>query len=128
MSRTTPTWLARLVLAIYLAVVPFQGIAATIEALVCHEEAAAGAAQGSNEHAHSPATQDAHGPVAAGDTSDGDSGDAAYGGHLCCQLVVAALPSRAALREPQEFSVLPSSPDVFLYVTFLQRFQRPPLA
>ena len=128
MSRTTPTWLARLVLAIYLAVVPFQGIAATIEALVCHEEAAAGAAQGSNDHAHSPATQDAHGPVAAGDASDGDSTDAAYGGHVCCQLVVAALPSRAASAQPPASSSPPSSPNVSRYAAFLERWQRPPLA
>jgi hypothetical protein len=116
------------VLAIYLAVVPFQGIAATIEALVCHGEAAVGAADESKHPSRYPESQDQHGAVSVGDTADGDSSDPAPGGHLCCQLVGAALPSRASLTEPQNFSVLPSSPDVFPYVAFLERFQRPPLA
>jgi hypothetical protein len=128
MSRVTPTWLARLVLSIYLAVVPFQGITATVEVLLCHGEAVVGAADESKHHSQYPESQDQHGAVVAGDTADGDSSDAAPGGHLCCQIVGAALPSRAASTEPRKFSVLPTSPDVFLYVAFLERFQRPPLA
>jgi hypothetical protein len=127
MFRAPSTWLARLIVAIYLAVVPFQGTAATIEALACQSEATVGAAQDSKHHAQHPATQDEHGPTGLG-ASDGDSGDAAYDGHLCCQLVVAALPSRAASAASTAYSPLPSSPDVFHYVAFLERFQRPPLA
>ena len=128
MSRLDSTWLARFVLAVYLAVVPLQGIAGAIAALVCHSETAVAGAQSSNHHSQHPVPLHEPGSVAVGDVSNDDPAEAAYDGHLCCQLVVTALPSRATSIERPEFSPNPFSPDVFFYVTFLERFQRPPLA
>ena len=127
-SRFAPIWLTRLVLAVYLATVPLYGMAATVVALACQSEATVGAVQETHHHSQAPATSHEHvAPAEAADPAGHDVGDGASVGHLCCQVVVTALPSQASLVEPETYSPLPSSPGVFHYVTFLERFQRPPL-
>ena len=128
MSRVAPTWLAWVVVAMYLAATSSQAIAATVDAIACQAETAVGAAQASNHHLQMGAKPDKQGSMALGDTPERDASDTDSGGHLCCQLVVVALPSRAGSAEPRPLAFLPSTPDVSHYVTFLERFERPPLA
>jgi hypothetical protein len=132
-SRLSPIWLVRLVLAVYFATVPLYGMAATVAALACQPDLAVGVAEQSQHHpeethhaSQAPATSQGHVPQADADDSSGE-GDGGYLGHLCCQLVMTALPSQTSFVEPATYSPQPSSPDVFHYVTFLEHFQRPPL-
>ncbi len=128
MYRFAPIWLTRILLAVYLVAMPLDGIAATVAAFVCHSEVAVGAAQGAHDHSQAPATAHDHVPLAEPYAAGHESDDGAYDGHLCCQLVVAAIPSQVSSAGPQEHSPLHPSPGAFHYVIFLEHFQRPPLA
>src|SRR5689334_11671049 len=79
------SWTGKLVLALALAVMPLQGIAATLSALLCHGEAQAHASHAGEGHDHSPASGGSHGQHPA---DDGAGSGAPY--HLCCHFTVTA--------------------------------------
>ena len=80
----------RFVLAIALAVMPLQGIAATLTVLLCHGDAQVHemhAAGHHNHDDHASAHSDQHG-VSAQDENGAASNSASY--HLCCNLTASA--------------------------------------
>ena len=123
-----PPWIIKLVLAISFAVMPLQGIAQTVAALLCpptmHQEQQAGDSHhhdgGVNAHSHNAGDADLNAP---------DDGTSAKGhaDHSLCSIVVTGLPSSATSLPAREFAVLAATPDVVRYFTFLELPQRPPL-
>lgn len=110
-------WLKRLLLAAALAVMPLQGVAAAMSALVCHGDAQAHAA---HQSGHDPgARHDDHQDGGmTGDNSD----------HLCCHVTV-SVPSTVTL--PAALPDLPIRalvPDSLHDLFVPDQPQRPPLA
>jgi hypothetical protein len=118
-----PLWLKKLVLAAALAVMPLQGIAGGLSALLCHGDAQAHAAHAGDSHDHS-APHDSHHDKHSGD--NGGAGGSAY--HLCCHYTVSA-PSAVTLPVAlPDFPVRAYAPDPLHDLFVPDRPQRPPLA
>ena len=116
-------WLKTLVLAAALAVMPLQGVAATLSFLLCHGEAQAHETHGGQSHDHGTAAGSHH-DHQAGD--DGASGGVPY--HLCCHFAVTA-PVDVTLALPQQdFPPLAVAPEGLHHLFIPDRPQRPPLA
>ena len=117
-------WLKKLVLAAALAVMPLQGVAAAMAALVCHGDAQAHAMHESAMHENSG---NEHGAQHAGHDDDGGTtGYNAY--HLCCHYTVTA-PSAITLPAAlPAFPIRAFAPDPLHDLFFPDQPQRPPLA
>jgi len=115
-------WLKRLVLAAALAVMPLQGMAATLSFLLCHGEAQAHAshAGGNHDHASQPDSHHEH------PADDGAAGGTLY--HPCCHFTATAPASVLPAVTPMDFPVLAFSPDTLHDLFVPDRPQRPPLA
>lgn len=117
------SWRRRIVLLLILAVMPFQGVAATLAVLVCHGETQLHAVHEHAAHEHGSQHEGHHGSQ----QDDGGSKDG-LAFHLCCNLTV-TVPAIVTLP-----SVLPDSPvralapDTLHDLYFPDQPQRPPLA
>lgn len=113
------TWCRKLVLALAFAVMPLQGVAATLSVLLCHGEAPAPAMNDQDSHDHGA-------PHGNSQDEGGTTGDAPY--QLCYNITVSALPIMTLPTVVPEFSVRAFVPEP-LYDPFVpDRPQRPPLA
>jgi len=114
-------WLKKLVLAAALAVMPLQGIGATLSVLLCHGEALTHSAHaGGSDHAHHDGHPDKH----PGD--DGTAGSSVY--HLCCHYTVSAPAAVTVPVSLPDFPVRAYAPDPLHDLFVPDRPQRPPLA
>ena len=112
-------WCKKLVLLVALAVMPLQGVAATLSVLLCHGDAQAHATHDRSNHDHG-VSQD--GPQDEG----GTTGNSVH--HLCCN-VTASAPSILMLPVTQpDFPVRAYTPDPLHDLFIPDRPQRPPLA
>jgi len=116
------------VLVLAFAVMPLQGIAATLVVLLCHGDAQTHAMHvtgGSHEHGAGNAAHEHKHQAAASSQDEGSTGNASY--HLCCNLTASAPPAAAAPDAPLDFQVqtfvLAPLHDLFIP----DRPQRPPL-
>jgi hypothetical protein len=116
-------WLKKLVLAAALAVMPLQGVAATLSVLLCHGDAQAHAAHdGGHDHGAQPGDHH-HGqpPV-----DDGAGNGAPY--HLCCHFTVTAPVTVTLAMTLPDFPALAFAPAGLHDLYVPDRPQRPPLA
>ena len=115
----------KLVLALALAVLPLQGVAATLTVLLCHGETQQHAEHADVGHDHGQGAAHAahHGEAP---TDDNAGASAAY--HLCCNVTVSAPSAIALPAVTPDFLALAVtlSPLHDLFVPELP--QRPPLA
>jgi hypothetical protein len=116
-------WLNKLVLAAALAVMPLQGVAATLSVLLCHGEAQAHASHAGDGHDHSSQTGGHHDQHPA---DDGTGSGAPY--HLCCHFTVTAPVAVTLAVALPVFPVLAFAPDPLHDLFVPDRPQRPPLA
>jgi len=116
-------WLKKLVLAAALAVMPLQGVAAALSALLCHGEAQTHAAHAGSGHDHD-SHQDGHHDKHSGD--DGAAGSSVY--HLCCHYTVSAPAAVTLPVSLPDFPVRAFVPDPLHDLFVPDRPQRPPLA
>jgi len=107
------------VLALAIAVMPLQGIAASISVLACHGEADAHAVHGQDtQHGHH--AQDQH------DEDTGSNNDPAF--HLCCHLTAPGLAGMTSVPAMPDFALPATSPQPLHDLFVPDRPQRPPLA
>jgi hypothetical protein len=121
-------WSKRLVLVLAFAVMPLQGIAATLAVLLCHGEAqmhATHATGGGHEHGAGHAAHE-HDQAAAGGHDDSSTGNASY--HLCCNLAASAPPAAVTPGALLDFQVQIFGPAPLHDLFIPDRPQRPPLA
>jgi len=111
------------VLLLALAVMPLQGTAATLSALLCDDEAQthamhdpSGHDQGMHHDGHSNDQQDTGGAI----------GNSAY--HPCCHYTVSALAAVTLLMARPDSPVGAFAPDALHDLFVPDRPQRPPLA
>ena len=116
-------WLKKVVLAAALAVLPLQGVAATLSALLCHGEAPTHAAHAGGSHDHGT-HQDGHHDNQQGD--DDTTSNSVY--HLCCHFTVSAPAVMTLLVALPDFPVRAFTPDPLYDLFVPDRPQRPPLA
>ena len=112
-------WRRKLVLVLALAVMPLQGMAATLSVLLCHGDA----------QAHAVHTQDnqEHSMHHDGDPDEGGAtGHSAY--HLCCNVTASAPPFMTLPAVPHDFPVRAFVPDSLYDLFVPEQPQRPPLA
>jgi hypothetical protein len=112
-------WRRKLVLVLALAVMPLQGVAATLSVLLCHGHAQAQAMHAQDDPEHSM-HHDGH-PGEGGAT-----GHSAY--HLCCNVTASAPPVMTLATVPPDFSVGTFAPDPLYDLFVPEQPQRPPLA
>jgi hypothetical protein len=112
-------WRRKLVLVLALAVMPRQGVAATLSVLLCHGHAQAQAMHAQDDPEHSM-HHDGH-PGEGGAT-----GHSAY--HLCCNVTASAPPVMTLAAVPPDFSVGTFAPDPLYDLFVPEQPQRPPLA
>lgn len=119
-------WRRKLVLVLALAVMPLQGVAATLTVLWCHGDAQAHALHTQNNPIH---TQDAPEHNMHHDAHPDEGGAAGQSAHhLCCNITASAPPLVTPSAAPSEFPVRAFAPD-FLHDPFIpEQPQRPPLA
>lgn len=111
------TWHRKLVLVLALAVMPLQGVAATLSVLLCHGDA----------QAHAMHTQDEHSMHHYGHPDEGGAtGNSAY--HLCCNITASAPPVMTLPAVPPDFPVRALAPDPLHDLFVPEQPQRPPLA
>jgi hypothetical protein len=110
------------VLAVAIAVMPVQGIAATLTVLICHGDAQAHATHQAAGHEHQESHSHDHG---AGNDEGAATGNS-Y--HLCCNLTASAPPSFTINTAPPHFSVQALVPDPLHDLFDPEQPQRPPLA
>ena len=112
------SWRRKLVLVLALAVMPLQGVAATLSVLWCHGDAQAHAmhTQDDPEHSmHHDALPD----------EGGATGQSAY--HLCCNIIASAPPVMTVSAVPPDFPVRAFVPDSLHDLFIPEQPQRPPL-
>ena len=110
-------WRRKLVLVLALAVMPLQGMAATLSVLLCHGDA----------QAHAVHAQDEHSMHHDGDPDEGGAtGHSAY--HLCCNITASAPPVMMLAAVPPDFPVRAFVPDPLHDLFVPEQPQRPPLA
>jgi hypothetical protein len=115
-------WCRKLVLLLGLAVMPFQGIGATLSVLYCHGESGAHAMHETGGHDHGTSHHDSN------DRHDDGSATGNPADHLCCHFSVSA-PLTVTLPAAQaDFPVRAFAPDPLHDPFFPDRPQRPPLA
>jgi len=112
-------FLKRLVLAAALAVMPLEGVAAAMAALVCHGDAQAHATHENGGHDRSTKNEPHH-------DDGGISGADAY--HLCCHYTASAPSAITAPTALPDFPVRSFAPDFLHDRYFPDQPQRPPLA
>jgi hypothetical protein len=117
------SWSRKLVLALALAVMPLQGIAATLSVLLCHGEAQAHSSHAGDGHDHSTQAGSHHDQHPA---DDGAGSSAPY--HLCCHFTVTAPADVTLAPTLSDFAVLAFTPDLLHDLFVPDRPQRPPLA
>jgi hypothetical protein len=113
------------VLAAALAVMPLNGVAATLMVLLCHGDAQAHATHAATSHDHGD-QQHQHEHGATGN-DEGNGAGASYF-HLCCNLTAFAPPSITLAIELPDFPVQAFVPDSLHDLFIPDRPQRPPLA
>jgi hypothetical protein len=122
-------FLRRLVLAAALAVMPLQGVAATLTVLLCHGDAQAhgmhAATAESHDHGGHVAAH-SHAPGAASHDESGGNNGASY--HLCCNLTASAPASISIDASLPNFPVRAIVPDTLHDLFVPDQPQRPPLA
>jgi hypothetical protein len=120
-----PRWLSKFLLAAALAVMPFQGIAATLTVLYCHGERPAHADHATQAHGdHGSGHAHEHEQAAPEQTTA--NGGSLY--HLCCNLSASMPVSVNVNTHLPEFIVRPFVPDALLDLYDPEQPQRPPLA
>ena len=118
-------WLNRLLLAAALAVMPLQGMAATLSFLLCHGEAQAHETHAGDGHDHG-ANGHADGHPDRHASDDGTAGSSLY--HLCCHFSVTTPADITLAVAPLDFPLLALSPERSYDLFVPDRPQRPPLA
>lgn len=118
------SWSRTLALVLALAVMPLQGIAATLSVLYCHGDAQAHALH--EQHGHDHAANSAEHHHAGQDKDAGAGGSTGY--HLCCNVTVSAPPSMTLPAALPDFPVRTFAPVSFHDLFIPDRPQRPPLA
>jgi hypothetical protein len=117
-------WLKRLVLAAALAVMPLQGVAATLSVLLCHGEAQAHSSHAGDGHDHSAQSDSHH---AAQQPADDNAGSGApY--HLCCHFTASAPATMTPQAVSIDFPTQAYTPEPLHDLFVPDRPQRPPLA
>ena len=122
-------WSKKLVLVLAFAVMPLQGLAATLTILLCHGDAQThGMHVGGNGHEHGAgeARHDHPHPAAAGNHDDESTGNSAY--HLCCNLTASAPPAATVPAALPDFPAQAFTPAPLHDLFIPDRPQRPPLA
>ncbi len=117
-------------LATALAVMPLQGIAATLTVLLCHGDAQAHAAHAAASHGHGGHSHyDAAAVPEQPGATGGDDGSAADMSpfHLCCNLTASAPPMVTVTSDLPEFSVRMFVPGTLHDLFVPDQPQRPPL-
>src|SRR5690349_12465961 len=116
-----PRWLSKVLLAVALMVMPFQGIAAALTALSCHgERAAHGHDAPAAHHDHDGGHAHEPGP-SAHDDADGHGG--LY--HLCCNLSASMPASVTFIAALPEFTPRQLVPATLLDLYDPEQLQRP---
>ncbi len=116
------TWCRKLVLLLALAVMPLQGVAATLPVLFCHGEAQMHAMHDQGDHDHGAHLDGQH------DSQNDDSDTTGNFFHPCCNITVSA-PSTIALPAAlPDFLIRAFAPDPLHDLFFPDQPQRPPLA
>ncbi len=120
-----PSWIVKLVFALALAVLPLQGIAGTLQILVCqpHDATALPTAGSDERHAEAGAHSHDAGTAHAPDQSSGE-----HDSHFCCDTAAAALPVVACIFAVPDFPAVAPAAEVLHDSACLKRLQRPPLA
>jgi hypothetical protein len=113
-------WSRKFVLALALAVMPLQGIAATLSVLACHGDAAGHDTHAYGGHDHGASHQGQQ------HNDGGASGDLTY--HLCCHHTVSGVGSATLIPAMADFSMLTPAPQPLHDLFLPDRPQRPPLA
>ena len=113
----------KFVLAAALAVMPLQGVAATLSALLCHGDAQMHAVHDPDGHDHG-SHHDGHHNSHQDD--GGSTGNAVF--HLCCHYTVSAPPIVTIPAMVPDFPVRAFVPDPLHDLFFPDQPQRPPLA
>jgi hypothetical protein len=115
------TWCRKLVLLLALAVMPLQGVAATLSVVFCHNEGPMRALHDQGSHDRG-VNHDSH------PDEGGTTGNSAYHYHLCCN-VTASAPSIVTLPATQpDFPVRAFAPDPLHDLFVPEQPHRPPLA
>ena len=122
-------WLIRLLIAFAVVGIPIQGMAEALTAILCLPHMHASSAHTEHSHAktghHSDDHSSADHPHAYGTDGSGDQGSV---DHTCCSIVTSgAPPSMPVVLIPAALTS-DASPEVPLYLVFLETPQRPPLA
>lgn len=113
------TWCKKLALVLALAVMPLQGVAATLSILLCHGDAKMHA-----EHTDGGHDQGAHHD---GQHDEGGAPESPIY-HLCCNLTASASPVVSMPAVLPDFPVQAFVPDPLHDLFIPDRPQRPPLA
>jgi hypothetical protein len=115
-------WRKKLVLALALAVMPLQGVAATLSVLSCYDHAQAHAmhAQDTHDDPEHSMHHDGH------PDESGATGHSAH--HLCCNVTASAPPFMNPAAVPSDFRVRAFVPDSLPDLFVPEQPQRPPLA
>ena len=113
-------WSRTLVLVLAFAVMPLQGIAASLSVLLCHGDTQAHVVHEPDGHDHNAQHDGHHG------TQQDDGGATAY--HLCCNVTVSVPSTVAVLPALPDFPVRALVPDPFRDLFIPDLPQRPPLA
>jgi hypothetical protein len=106
------------VLAAALTVLPLQGIAAAMSALLCHGDAQAHATHEGSSHDHGSSQGKHH--------DEGAAGESSY--HLCCHYTVSVPSVIVVATAPPDFPVRAFDPDSLHDLFVPEQPQRPPLA
>lgn len=115
-------WRRKLVLVLALAVMPLQGVAATLFVLLCHGDAPAHAVHAQDTH-----DDPEHGMHYHGDPDeDGATSQSAH--HPCCNITASAPPFMTLSAVPPDFQVRAFVPDPLHDLFVPEQPQRPPLA
>lgn len=112
-------WCSRVVLALALAVMPLQGIAATLSTLMCHGNGQAHVLQlpgHADAVAHPGSPQDESGAISP------------IVHHPCCNHIFSAPPVAVAPAALPDFPLGVLAPDLTPALFFPEQPQRPPLA
>lgn len=117
------SWSRKLLLVLALAVMPLQGIAATLSVLLCHGETQTHAAHAGGSHEHGT-HQNGHHDNQQGD--DGTTSHSVY--HLCCHFTAFAPASMTLPVARPDFPARAYAPDPLHDLFVPDRPQRPPLA
>jgi hypothetical protein len=124
-------WIRKLVLAVVLVAVPFQGMAATLAVLPCHGDSAAHAGHGAKSPGpdHHDAAHDHH----DGGAHEHQAPPASDGGdsltyHLCCNLSASAPASFTLAATLPDFTLRAPVPDSLRDLHDPEQPLRPPLA